>query len=159
MPEGLFNVDNGLVSTPSKKTPAPAPAARPPGRPRITLDPATVTDYAARGFTLEQIADGAGASKGTLRERIQNDPEIREAYKVGRFQAQATALAELNSHAEKWGPASIFKVKNLLDWKDRPAESISGEIRITIERQILGETVSPAREGAGVIDVTPEIEN
>lgn len=127
--------------------------ALPPGKrcPRkIMPDLKAVKRHAARGLSLQQIADALGIGRTTLMERKREYAAVEAAIREGQalgitHVANALFEAAVKDHNVT---AAIFYLKNRAGWRDK----IDIEQEFTLPAPLIIETV---RE-VGCIDVTPE---
>jgi IS30 family transposase len=90
-------------------------------RPRKELTPEDITqvERLAAVLNLEQIADYLGISDTTLRRRMQENPDVRTAYKKGRAVAAIGIGTSLLQQARDGNlTAMIFYAKTQMGWRE-----------------------------------------
>jgi IS30 family transposase len=90
-------------------------------RPRKELTPEDITqvERLAAVLNLEQIADYLGISDSTLRRRMQENPDVMEAYKKGRATAAIGIGTSLLQQAREGNiTAMIFYAKTQMGWRE-----------------------------------------
>lgn len=106
-----------------------APAAKKKPGPAKWEPPSLVEveSLAARGLTMQQIADAMGISLSTLGRRKTELEEFDQAIKRGQAKGVSAVTNALFEKALNGDTASaIFYLKNRAGWRDRSASEVSG---------------------------------
>ncbi len=105
--------------------------ARTLGRPEKPIDPARVRDLAALGLSSEMIATRIGVARRTLFDRMERDPEIRQAFDEGLAEGVEFAARGLQALIAQGNlGALIFYLKSRGGFKDPPSNAPSVVINI-----------------------------
>ena len=116
------------------------------GRPPLQLDWARVDELARLQLPVKQIAQALGVDDETLKEHA-----LLEGYDLSRFclekaaESNANLLRQAEKHSKKWGPMTIFLLKNRLGYRD----VVSSETTVTQIRRI-EVVVLPGRDQDGL---------
>lgn len=116
-----------------------AAAKKRPGKPRLEIDLARVTELASRGLTHEQIAAALGISRSTLQARKAEGGQFALAIEKG----QALGIEEVSNALFQNAiggnvTAQIFFLKARAKWKDRhedidPEDEAATPVAVTVE--------------------------
>lgn len=97
------------------------------GRPPTIIDWAEVQRLADLQLPLQQIADALGISYVTLQARaVAEGLNLEDYYKNRSALSNARLLAQAERHSERWGPMTIFLLKNRLGYRDENSPGRSG---------------------------------
>lgn len=102
-------------------------AAKKPGKPRIEIDIARVTELASRGLSQGQIAAALGISERTLRNRKTESAEFAEAIEKGQALGIEAVANALFDNAEGGNvTAQIFFLKARAGWREKQEVELTG---------------------------------
>jgi hypothetical protein len=99
---------------------------------------AKIQDLAAQGLTHEQIYYSIGISCDTWYTKIEEFPEISEAYKKGKAKGIGFVTNKLMNHVQKDNlTAAIFYLKCQAGWKEQEAPAPSQPLVIKVNGKVV----------------------
>jgi hypothetical protein len=127
------------------------------GRPRKEFTPGQVEAAAAYSLNFRQLAAILGVHRNTITNRMDEDPEYREAYERGKGKAEGEILQLLYDSARNGNvKAQIFLAQSILGLSSRETLRHEGEVsgkfvvELPAESPSLGAWESTFRPGAPV---------
>lgn len=111
------------------------------GRPIKQIDLNEIRKLAALGMPQHLICEGLGISTDTFQRRCKSDAAFAEAFKDGLHSRRVKVLKSLADGMDKSFIPAIFMAKqpHILGFQDVQRKEYGGEIKLTIERQVLTE--------------------
>ena len=98
-----------------------------PGKPRIEIDLARVTELASRGLSHEQIAAALGISRTTLQARKRECEQFAQAIEKGQAMGIEAVANALFDNAESGNvTAQIFFLKARAGWREKQEVELTG---------------------------------
>lgn len=111
------------------------------------IDLTHVESLAARGMTFEQIASALGISDATLRVRRREHKEFSDAIQRGRSKGIANVTGKL-MEAINGGDvkAMTLYLKCQAQWKETVVQEQTGEVKVTIHRRVIRESLADSKD-------------